>query len=560
MTDFTPEEISAAAELYPSLWIIKHNIKNEVGTPIDFTKRKYLVDIYDDFSPLQVLLKPPQIGATVMNTLKAFYTAKKKRRQIIYTLPTAGDVQDMVGGSFNRIIAQNPILLDWVKDKDTIEQKAIGDSMIFYRGTWTAKAAMMVPSGLNIHDEVDASDAAVITQYETRLQAQEDGGWRWYFSHPSLSGHGVDLYWQQSDMKEWHITCPHCNEEQYMTWPDSVDPERECFQCKECKGELDTEHRINGRWKNKYDVAWDGKPLLGTFSGWHVSQLMLHNKTAKDILNAFNDPSKDKQYFYNYVLGLPYIDSEDRIDANVVLRNCEDVVNPQTSRVIIGADTGHGIHYCLMNSEGVFYYEHATLQNYKDPYDRIEEHLTKYKQSIAMFDQGGDLIGVRKLQAKYPGRVFLCWYRKDRKSVDLATWGRDLEYGKVIVDRNRLLTLIVEQMRDTGRIRLNGTPEEWDEFASHFSYIYREQVTSKETKDKDDKTLYGPQFVWKRNGPDHYVHTLAYAYVGLQRFGGGQAAIVTGNSFNFPTGQITDQENYIPPTAFSMPDYQWGNE
>jgi len=26
----------------------------------------------------------------------------------------------MVGGSFNRIIAQNPILLDWVKDKDTI--------------------------------------------------------------------------------------------------------------------------------------------------------------------------------------------------------------------------------------------------------------------------------------------------------------------------------------------------------------------------------------------------------------------------------------------------------
>jgi hypothetical protein len=111
-------------------------------------------------------------------------------------------------------------------------------------------------------------------------------------------------------------------------------------------------------------------------------------------------------------------------------------------------------------------------------------------------------------------------------------------------------------MRDTGRIRLNGTPEEWDEFASHFSYIYREQIKSKETKDKDDRALYGSEFVWKRNGPDHYVHTLAYAYIGLQRFGGGQAAIITGNGTHFPSGQITNQENYIPPTAFSDPEYK----
>ena len=231
---------------------------------------------------------------------------------------------------------------------------------------------------------------------------------------------------------------------------------------------------------------------------------MLYNKSAEDILNAFNDPQKDKQYFYNYVLGLPYIGSDDRIEPEVVLRNCEDVVNPQTSRVIIGADTGHGIHYSLMNNEGVFYYEHATLAQYKDPYDRIEEHLKKFPRSIAMFDQGGDLIGVRKLQAKYPGRVFLCWYRKDRKTVDLATWGQHEEYGKVIIDRNRLMTLIVEQMRDTGRIRLNGSVEEWEEWASHFGCIYREQIKTKEMKDKDDRSLYSNEYVWKRNGPDHY--------------------------------------------------------
>lgn len=224
--------------------------------------------------------------------------------------------------------------------------------------------------------------------------------------------------------------------------------------------------------------------------------------------------------------------------------------------MIIGADTGHGIHYSLMNNEGVFYYEHATLANYKDPYDRIEEHLLKFKQSIAMFDQGGDLIGVRKLQAKYPGRVFLCYYRKDRKAIDGVTWGSGLEYGKVIIDRNRTITLLIEQMRDTGRIRLNGTPEDWEEWASHFGYVYREQVKVKEMKDKDDKSLYGPEYVWKRNGPDHFLHTLVYAYTGLQRYGGGEAAIITGSREMFPRG-LEGVQDGIPASAFSSPEYKY---
>ena len=244
---YTEEQVSQAMEGSPALWTIKHKIKNEIGFPVEFTNRKFLFDIYNDLSPLQAILKPPQIGMTVCNTLKAFYVAKKLKRQIIYTLPTMGDVQDMVGGSINRIVAQNPILMDWVKDHDTVEQKQVGEAMIFYRGTFTAKQAMMIPSGLNVHDEVDASNPEVITAYENRLQAQEDGGWRWYFSHPSLVGHGVDVYWQQSDKKEWFITCPHCKHEQFMTWPDNIDIEKQIYICSKCKEELPTEARVNGQ-------------------------------------------------------------------------------------------------------------------------------------------------------------------------------------------------------------------------------------------------------------------------------------------------------------------------
>ncbi len=201
---YSNKTIRNAINSVPSLWAA--TLKNEQGLPLDFKKRKFLIDIYNDLSPLQVILKPPQVGMTVANTLKSFFVAKRLHRQIIYTLPTDGDVSDMVGGSINRIIAQNPILMSWVKDHDTIEQKSVGDSIIFYRGTFTAKQAMMIPSGLNIHDEVDASNADVITQYENRLQAQEDGGWRWYFSHPSLAGHGVALCRQRKQNNKRRYT------------------------------------------------------------------------------------------------------------------------------------------------------------------------------------------------------------------------------------------------------------------------------------------------------------------------------------------------------------------
>lgn len=560
---YTAEEVSEASLLYPYTWVLQNNIKNEIGTPIDFSKRPFLKEIYNDLSPNQVFLKPPQIGATVMNTLKSLWVAKVLRRQIIYTLPTQGDVQDMVGGSFNRIIAQNPVLMDWVRDHDTVEQKSVGDSIIFYRGTFTTKQAMMVPSGLNIHDEVDASDPQVITQYETRLQAQEDGGWRWYFSHPSLAGHGVDVYWQMSDKKEWWITCPNCHREQIMSWPDNINVERECYVCQHCKMDLPNEARIAGVWKNQDGIVWTGKIESGyQFSGWHVSQLMLWNKTAKHIIDAFNDPLKDQQYFWNYVLGYPFVSSDDRIEPKTVLLNCVDTVNEQEGRTIIGADTGHGIHLVCMNKQGVFYFEHVTeITATKTPYDRVRYLLNKWPKSIAVFDQGGDLIGVRQLQQEYPGRVFLCFYNKDKKSIDLVEWGEDEEYWKVRVDRNRMMTLMVEQLRDVGRILFNGTKEEWKEFADMFGNIYREKVVVREQKGKDDASLYGAQYIWKRNGPDHYCHALLYAIVGLQRYGSELAKVVGDHPLaGLPRGTIATPATEVSIVgSFAPQDFAGGN-
>ncbi len=505
-------------ELFPSLWVEKYKIKNESGLPIEFDSHNFLRQIYDDLSPLQVILKPPQVGMTVCQTIKSFYIAKKKGKQIIYTLPTQNDVEAMAGVTINRLVAQNPILSEWVKDHDTVGQKSVGNSIINYRGTWSAKQAMMIPSDLNIHDEVDASDSEVILQYETRLQAKADG-MRWYFSHPSLVGRGVDKYWEQSDKKEWFIKCNHCNEEQQLKWPENIDPVRKEYICSICGGLLSNTARRYGRWQTTSS---------GLFSGYHISQLMCTWITAAKIIDDWEH--KDKQYFWNYVLGLPYVDSGDKISSDVILSNVTSDENLQQPRVIIGVDTGLPIHFVCMNKDGVFYYntieKPADAKPDWDAYATLEKLLNHFDKSILVADQGGDLIGIRRLQAKFPGRVFLCFYRKDRKTKEIIKWGDNEAYGTVVVDRNRMISLTVEHLRQIGYIRLNGKREEWELFASHFDNIYRELVEQKETIGKDAHTLYGNEYIWKRMGADHFVHALVYALVGFDKYGEALATVV----------------------------------
>lgn len=559
--EITSKDVSDAMELIPTLWMKKYRIKTSQGLPMEFTDHAFMWDLINDMSPLQAWLKPPQIGASESQIVKTLYCARKKKWDIIYTLPTDTDRNDMAGSKVNRIIAQNPILSEWTKDHDSVEQKSVGDNLINYRGTYTQKKAMMVSSNLNVHDEIDASDQSVITQYENRQQANTEIR-TWYFSHPSLSGFGVDQYWQQSDKKEWFITCPLCKKESILAseqdiWTESIDFERELYICKHCKEDLSPETIRKGKWKPtngvcRYDPI-SGKDIypgvkvtpegeeIREFSGYHISQMMCPWITAKKIIEKKNDPLKDEQFFYNYVLGLPYVASEDKISSKVVLNNLVNEVNAQEDRIIIGVDTGLPIHYTLMNKQGVFYYGKckAPSADY-DPYSELEAFLKRWPTSIIMSDQGGDLIGIRKLQAKYPGRVYLVYYRKDRKSQEIINWGEGDDDGIVVVDRNRMFQLMVEQLRDLGRIRLNGTLEEWDEWAKHFDNVYREVKTSKNSPGKDVASHYGVELIWKRNGPDHYCHTLLYALVGMDKFSRGLAQIIKTNNFlkGVPTGRI----------------------
>ena len=487
-----------------------------------------MIPILKDLSPLQVILKAPQVGATVLETIKSFWVANYLGKDIIYTLPTVSDVVDMVGGKINRIIAQNPSLLDMIRDHDTIEQKQVGKNVIYFRGTFTTKQAMMVSSQLNIHDEVDASNPEVITQYETRQQA-EMGGWRWYFSHPSIVGAGIDQYWQKSDMKEWFVHCNFCNEWQFLSWPESIDQPRGIYVCRMCGADMDDETRRNGHWRKKFPEA--------EYSGYHISQLICPWIPATKVIKDFKE--KEPQYFHNFVLALPYADAQSKI----TLETIKGLLTEQTERkgrVLIGLDTGIKLRAFIGDMYGGF--DIKEFDNYGD----LQSYCDSFKEWMLMADPGGDIIGMKSFAESNPGKVFMCYFRQDRHSASLFKWGTKDDYGIVWADRNRLIQLVVDEM-NAKLYTLQGDLNKWWTFWLHCSHIFR-------TVEED--RVGNAMYVWQRSDRDDFFLAMCYWRVMYERFKESNSSF-EGKSESpelVPEAPVRDIHGRMPGFKITMPE------
>lgn len=254
-------------------------------------------------------------------------------------------------------------------------------------------------------------------------------------------------------------------------------------------------------------------------------------------------------------LGEPYISPNDLIKEEYLVNCLSKEPNTQEGRVIIGVDTGHNIYYTLMNQEGIFYHGYcASVEemnhdpNY-DPYRELEKRLMEYPRSILISDQGGDLIGIRKLQAKYPGRIFLCWFTKESKNKALIRWGEDDEFGKVLVDRNRTIQLAVDQIKER-RVVFNGTKTDWEPFFKHAMNIYR--VKDVQGEDENDPQ-YGWRWIWKRKGPDHWFMAMIYGLVGMDRFSEDLATFIKKDDFMAGVAVGSDEHGFIRGSRFGVP-------
>jgi len=513
-------------------WLTNNSIKTENGTPLDFHSHRYLFDIYRDNAKYLCCLKAGQIGFSTMAILKTIWLARNRQINVGYILPTVDMVQKFVGSKVNRMAQQNPVISEWMKDKDSITQKQIDKSYIFYLGAQTERSAIMLSLDMLVADEYDKAPQEILETYNSRLQ-HSSFGYKWVFSNPTIPDFGVDRFWGISDQKKWHIT--HSCGQTYIMDESCINYTSQIYQCPKCQGLITQEEIRMGEW-----VA----TAQGEWSGYWIPLWINPMIQAKTVCEYKRNSSKE--YFYNFVAGLPYVNPNDALSQKVLEDNLSPIVNERSSRTIIGLDTGHNLHYTMLNKHGIFFHgycpsveEMGGKPGY-DPYDEIRRLMLEDKTAVLISDQGGDLIGIRKLQAEFPGRVYLCWFVKETRNQDMIRW---VEYEdnkpvcKVLVDRNRVIQFVVDEINER-RLTVNGTKDDWQPWIDHWLNIYR----VREIKGEENDPQYGWRWVWKRKGADHWALSAVYALIGRDKFAESMAQFVKKDSFmsGIPLASRTD--------------------
>ncbi len=455
--------------------------------------------------------KGAQSGGSTWAILDEIHDAKYQGINQIHTLPTASDVQRFVPSKVNQIIKMNPCIFEDISgDVDAVSQKQIGKAFIFYRGTFMEREAIMLSSDKNVYDEVDKSDLAVIRDYSSRMGFSVLKLKR-YISTPTIPDFGINRLYLQSDQKHWRFTCPKCGYRQHMEWDKNVDFERKIYVCQKCRNEVTKETIRSGTWEARFP----GREL----SGYWISQMMVTYRTCAELIKEQQD-ADDEEYFYNFILGLPYLNSESRIPATLVNKNLTPVHNDERDTVM-GVDVGgKDLHVIIGNSRGIFAIVKLVDQPGKTKWERLGELMEVYEVRYCVIDAEWDTNEAYEFAKKFPGRVYLCWYKDDPKKVNIIRFADEGKFTdkrkdedeeiKVLVDRDRMIDLTVSDLRK-GKIKFNFSAgdQRIAELIEHIQTMYVRTVTDKIGQEKREWT--------STTGKDHFLHALVYFNTALTK-------------------------------------------
>jgi len=492
-------------------WIESEKIKNEKGNPIEFNNHTFLKAIARDESQEQVVIKGSQIGMSTLNILRLLHAAKFLGINQIYTLPTVDDVRAFVPGKVNQIIDINPTIRAEFsrKDKDAVEQKQIGKSFIYFKGTYTEREAIMLSSDKNYYDEIDKSKPEVIRTYASRLGFSKIRA-QYYFSTPTIPDFGIDKLWGESDQKHWRFNCPKCGYRQHMEWEKNVDMDFRKYVCQKCHQELSVETIKGGSWEARYPER--------DVSGYWIPQMIATWRTANDLIKELED-SEDEQYFYNFILGIAYLSQEAKIPSGLINKNLISTKNSEKDAVM-GVDVHkRNLHVIIGNEEGVFHIAMLEDQPGKNKWKRLGELMEVYEIRYCVIDGGYDTNRAFEFARKFQDKVYVNFYKDDPKKTRIVRFSDESFVGKmtstdedikVLTDRNRMIDVVVAELRRS-QIKFNFLAGDIrvKELISHLQTMYVRIVTDKVGREHRE---------WvSTTGGDHFLHCLVYWKIALQK-------------------------------------------
>lgn len=491
--------LEQGATINASAFIYLHKIKNENEVPIEFDMHRFLLKPYGDMSKRQVARKSTQVGWSTLAIIRAIHLCNYYKANVIYTLPSKSVVKDFVAPKVDPLIQTNTIIRNMIGDTDSSALKTIGKRFLYFRGSYEQGSAISISGDVLINDEYDRSNPLVLETYKTRLDASAinnpDMGFEWHFSNPSTPNAGVDGLWQESNQQHWYIRCSRCLKDQFLEWPDNIDLKTEEYICKHCKRPLTIDDRKNGKWFAH---------RVSDVSGYWINQLMVPwIPASKIILNS----KKDQQIFHNFTLGLPYVSAEDKISEESIRRAIILEENPRTD-VAIGVDVGIVKHYVIGNKYGIF--RIGTCKTWEE----VEDLRNRYAAHMVI-DALPMPHPVMRLVQKYPGKIWMSYFSKNKKQLEVVEWGEGDKAGVVYSDRTKIIDALVADIRTQDQI-YNINLSEMQEYISHASNMYR-VVIEKTTPEGGKTGEVSQEWLTIGSKPDHFIFATIYFKLALQQ-------------------------------------------
>jgi phage terminase large subunit GpA-like protein len=307
----THRVLSSQASAEPGLW-------RTAKTP-------YLqepMDCFDAYSPIRevIFMKGAQIGITEMLYNVMGYVIDVNPGPILSIMPTSGTSEQNTKMRFTPMVEASPTLLAKVgigksrTSSNTITQKSFPGGVIVFGGANSAASLRSLPIKFLLMDELDAypndldNEGSPVELAKTRTSTFGSSKKIAYVSTPTDEDTSlIAEYFKASDMRYYHVPCPHCGLMQQLVWSrmvydkDLKDIQDVKYQCVGC------EELIEERFKSKMlaQGVWTVTNPSGaskTKRGYHLSSLYspLGWKSWADIANQVevaereNDDAKRK--------------------------------------------------------------------------------------------------------------------------------------------------------------------------------------------------------------------------------------------------------------------------
>ena len=514
-------------------WTILHRQKIDPKTKSDFAHHAYLIEVYQQTAKEIVVKKAGQIGVSEWLISYAFHGCSERDMDILYLMPTDGDVSDFSQSRFGPALEASPYLDSIVvpatgtkRGTDKVTLKRIKDSFLYLRGGQVGREASTgkkrqahklksIPVDGLIGDEVDEIPPAAIDLARERLGHSSIAEVR-SVSTPTYPGHGVDALWQNSDQREWLVPCPHCNQWQQITinsivieWDELERPvtwhgqdEGQAFPaCRKCGGKLD--RLAMGAWVARYP----GRDMVG----YHPTRFASAVANLNGVIEVLRSTDESKrQECFNQALGETYTPKGSQMTAEVLDDCRRDYGHRQKAvkgeELFMGIDIGKVLHIVVRAGKDPESGEWP--QRWAGEVDSFAEagRLAKrLKVKTIVVDALPETRKAREFQASLlPGMVWLAYYLDDTKLESPLNWNE--KEMIVNMDRTRSLDETYSRFFD-GK---NTLPANARDIKDYYDHLCAPVRALEEKKNGHLVARY------VEVGPDHLAHAENYCTAAME--------------------------------------------